>query len=288
MYKCHNCGIAMGLSQLIHHVAPPLKREYVLEKFGTRKKPSASAKAKEVSTDFFKTNDIPTFADNPLKYLTSVDKLAPEHPARSYVENRLIPSQQHTRLYYTDSFQAWTNSIVKDKFKKIVKDEGRLVIPFFDKEGHMIAFQGRSLDKHNPLRYITIKVTEDECKLFGLDTIDESRPVYVVEGPLDSLFIENSIAMAGSDLSANSCLNSDTELVIVMDNECRNIEIVKKIEAFIEKGYSVSIWSDRVLEKDINDMVLSGMSVEEVNFEIKCRTFKGLQAKMALNKWKRV
>ena len=284
MYKCHNCGIAMGFSQLIEKVAPPLKREYVLEKFGTRKK----AKPESKKEDFFKTNKTPTFADNPLKYLTSVDKLAEDHPARLYVESRLIPSHQHTRLFYTPTFQSWTNSVVKDKFKNIIKDEGRLVIPFFDKEGKMIAFQGRSLDKHNPLRYITIKVSEDECKLFGLETIDESKPVYVVEGPLDSLFIENSIAMAGSDLSANSCLNSQTSLVIVMDNESRNVEIVKKIEAFINKGYSVCIWNDKIQQKDINDMVLSGMSVEDVNLEIKSGTFRGLQAKMALNKWKRV
>ena len=286
MYKCHNCGIAMGLSQLIEQVAPPLKREYVLEKFGTRKKPSA--RVKEQNQDFFKTNKTPSFADNPLKYLTSINRLSADHPARVYVESRLIPSHQHTRLFYTDTFQEWTNSIVKDKFKNIIKDEGRLIIPFFDKKGKMIAFQGRSLDKHNPLRYITIKVTEDECKLFGLDTIDERKPVYVVEGPLDSLFIDNAIAMAGSDLSANCHLNSQTEFVIVMDNECRNVEIVKKIEAFIEKGYSVSIWSESIKEKDINDMVLSGMTIEDVNLEIKSRTFKGLQAKMALNKWKRV
>jgi len=94
--------------------------------------------------------------------------------------------------------------------------------------------------------------------------------------------------MAGSDL-ANSCnLNSETDFVIVMDNENRNKEIVKKIEAFIEKGYSVCIWDAKIKQKDINDMILSGMSSEELHKSIKTRTFKGLQAKMALNKWKRV
>jgi len=191
-------------------------------------------------------------------------------------------------LYYTETFKEWTNTIVKNKFPNVEKDEGRLIIPFFDKSEKMIAFQGRSLDPNNPVRYITIKITENECKLFGLEKMDESKPVYVVEGPIDSLFLDNAIAMAGSDLSSSCNLNSEIEFVIVMDNENRNKEIVNKIETFIKKGYSVCIWDEKIQQKDINDMILSGMSSEELHDSIKSRTFKGLQAKVALNKWKRV
>jgi hypothetical protein len=210
------------------------------------------------------------------------------HPARLYIHERKIPLREVSRLYYTETFKEWTNTIVKNKFPNVEKDEGRLVIPFFDKTGKMIAFQGRSLDPNNPVRYITIKVTEDECKLFGLEKMDESKPVYVVEGPIDSLFLDNAIAMAGSDL-ANSCnLNSDTEFVIVMDNENRNKEIVNKIERFIKKGYSVCIWDEKIQQKDINDMILSGMRAEDVQTSIESNTFKGLQATLALNNWKRI
>jgi hypothetical protein len=286
LYKCHNCGIATGLTQLIDHVAPTLKREYVLEKFGTRKK--SSARVKEQKEDFFKTNKTPTFTSNPLKHITCLDLCDINHPARTYIHERKIPLRQVSRLYYTETFKAWTNTIVKNKFKDIGKDEGRLIIPFFDKSGDMIAFQGRSLDPTNKMRYITIKVTEDECKIFGLEQIDESKPVFVVEGPIDSLFLDNAIAMAGSDLS-NSCnLNSDTELVIVMDNENRNREIVKKIEGFIKKGYAVCIWDEKIQQKDINDMVLSGMSSNDVETSIRSNTFTGLQATLALNNWKRI
>tara|TARA_Y100000758_G_scaffold285984_1_gene236447 strand:- start:483 stop:1514 length:1032 start_codon:yes stop_codon:yes gene_type:complete len=288
LYKCHNCGVATGLTQLIDHVAPSLKKEYVLEKFGTRgrgKKINLGAGPQE---DFFKTNKTPTFTSDPLKQLTCLDLMEVNHPARVYVKERKIPYQQWPRLYYTETFKAWTNTIVKNKFPNVEKDEGRLIIPFFDKSGKMMAFQGRSLDPNNPVRYITIKITEDECKLFGLDKMDESKPVYVVEGPIDSLFLDNAIAMAGSDLSSSCNLNSETEFVIVMDNENRNKEIIKKIGAFIEKGYAVCIWDEKIQQKDINDMVLSGMSSVDLHDSIKSRTFKGLQAKMALNKWKRV
>ena len=289
LYKCHNCGVATGLTQLIEHVAPSLKKEYSLEKFGTRgrhgKKIKLGAGPQE---NFFKTNKTPTFTSNPLKHITSLELCDINHPARLYVKERKIPISQWSRLYYTEFFKEWTNTIVKNKFKDIEKDEGRIVIPFFDKTGNMLAFQGRSLDEKNPLRYITIKVTEDDCKIFGLDKIDESKIVYVVEGPIDSLFLNNAIAMAGSDMS-NSCnLNSDTKFVIVMDNENRNKEIVKKIERFIRKGYSVCIWDERIKQKDINDMILSGMSPENVQTSIEANTFEGLQATLALNNWKRI
>ena len=286
LFKCHNCGVATGLSQLIEHVAPSLKREYTLEKFGTR---GQGKKIKLGSgEDFFKTNKTPTFSSDPLKHITCLDLCDINHPARLYIKERKIPLSQVSRLYYTESFKTWTNTIVKNKFKDIEKDEGRIIIPFFDKTGNMIAFQGRSLDEKNPVRYITIKVTEDDCKLFGLDKMDESKPVYVVEGPIDSLFLDNAIAMAGSDLS-NSCnLNTETEFVIVMDNENRNKEIVNKIERFIKKGYSVCIWDERIRQKDINDMILSGMDIEDVQTSIELNTFKGLQATVALNNWKRI
>ena len=288
LYKCHNCGVATGLIQLIEHVAPSLKREYVLEKFGTRKRGKKINLGAGPQEDFFKTNETPTFSSDPLKYITCLELMDINHPARLYIHERKIPLRQVSRLYYTETFKSWTNSIVKNKFPNVKKDEGRLVIPFFDKSGKMIAFQGRSLDEKNKLRYITIKITEDECKIFGLEQIDESKLVYVVEGPIDSLFLTNAIAMAGSDLS-NSCnLNKDTELVIVMDNENRNREIVKKIEGFIKKGYSVCIWDEKIQQKDINDMVLSGMSAEDVQTSIRSNTFTGLQATVALNNWKRI
>jgi hypothetical protein len=288
LYKCHNCGVATGLSQLIEQVAPSLKREYVLEKFGTRKRGKKINLGPGDQSDFFKTNKTPTFTSNPLKHITCLDLMDINHPARLYIHERKIPLREVSRLYYTETFKEWTNTIVKNKFPNVEKDEGRLVIPFFDKTGKMIAFQGRSLDPNNPVRYITIKVTEDECKLFGLEKMDESKPVYVVEGPIDSLFLDNAIAMAGSDL-ANSCnLNSDTEFVIVMDNENRNKEIVNKIERFIKKGYSVCIWDEKIQQKDINDMILSGMRAEDVQTSIESNTFKGLQATLALNNWKRI
>jgi len=285
MYKCHNCGISTGFSNFLNDVDPNLKKQYVLEKFGQKR----NIVHKEDKNDFFKSSTKKFEGMSTiLRGLTRIDYLDEKHPAKVYCESRKITKDAQQRLYWTNTFQKWTHSKNKDKFKTIKRDEGRIVIPFLSEEGQLIAFQGRTLDPNNELRYITIKVDESVCKLFGLDKMDTSKPVYVLEGPIDSLFIPNSIAMAGSDMNKKCVLDKAAEFVIVMDNENRNKEIVKKIENFINDGFSVCIWDDNIKEKDVNEMILNGMSQEQVFDSIKLHTYKGLQAKMRLAKWSKV
>jgi hypothetical protein len=285
MYKCHNCGVATSFVNFLNDVDPTLKKEYVFEKFGNKNKPTKP----EPLDDFFKSTK-PKFSVKAFNEpdLQRIDTLDISHKAKQYCDSRLIPLESQKRLYWTDTFQKWTHSKNKEKFTNIKRDEGRIVIPFFAEDGRLIAFQGRTLDPNNELRYITIKVDETVCKLFGLELMDTSKPVYVLEGPIDSLFIPNSIAMAGSDMNTNCVLDKNAEFVIVMDNENRNREIVNKIQAFIDKGFSVCIWGDTIKEKDVNDMILKGMTAESVFESIKQYTYKGLQAKMRLSKWSKV
>lgn len=285
MYKCHNCGVAIGFTAFLNDVDPNLKKQYILEKFGNKTKHKKPEKVDE----FFKSNK-PKFENKTFRLhgLNRIDKLDPKHPAKQYCDNRKIPIESQKRLFWTDTFKHWAHTQNKDKFKVIKKDEGRIVIPFLSEEGHLIAFQGRTLDPNNELRYITIKVDESVCKLFGLEKMDTTKPVYVLEGPIDSLFIPNSIAMAGSDMNKKCVLDKNAEFVIVMDNENRNKEIVSKIEGFINSGFSVCVWDENIKEKDVNDMVLNGMTPEQIFSSIKRHTYKGLQAKMALSKWSKV
>lgn len=286
LYKCHNCGVATGFSNFLNEVDPNLKKQYVLERFGNKTKRKPPAKV----DDFFKTDTKIKFNTplNELEGLVRVDKLEPNHVARQYCDNRLIPVESQKRLYWTDTFKQWAHSKNKNKFPNIKRDEARLVIPFFAEDGHLIAFQGRTLDPSNDLRYITIKIDESVCKLFGLEKMDTSKPVYVLEGPIDSLFIPNSIAMAGSDMNKKCILDKATEFVMVMDNENRNKEIVHKMKVFIDEGFPVCIWDENIKQKDVNDMVLNGMSADSIFESIKKYTYKGLQAKMRLSKWSKV
>ena len=130
---------------------------------------------------------------------------------------------------------------------------------------------------------MTIKVKENAPKIFGLNTWNENKTTYIVEGPIDSLFVENSLAMAGADLSTCKTLLNDIDVVFVYDNEKRNKEIVKKMDKIISDNHKIVIWPNHVMEKDINDMILNNVNVMSV---MENNTFQGLIAKTKLLEFK--
>ena len=163
----------------------------------------------------------------------------------------------------------------------------RLIIPFFDKEKRLIAVQGRALGE-SKIRYITVKIQDDVPKFYGLDRIDETKTVYVVEGPIDSMFLENAVATADSNLESIINVLPKDKVVLVFDNEPRNKEIVKKINLAIENHFNVVIWPEYIDSKDINEMILNGFSPDEIQDIISNNTFVNLRAKMEFVNWKKV
>ena len=193
-------------------------------------------------------------------------------------------SEQY-KLYYAPKFNEWVNSIIPGKLPKLENDSPRLVMPFIDKEGNLFGFNARAF-RDNELRYITIMIDEDMPKIFGLDTVNFSKKYYVIEGPIDSLFIDNSVAMAGADGNAKGLENTENA-VFVFDNEPRNKEIVSRMERCLNKGYNICIWPEKVLDKDINDVILSGLSEADLKQMIDDNTYRGLEGKLQLSYWKR-
>jgi hypothetical protein len=173
--------------------------------------------------------------------------------------------------------------LLPNKFTNVDQDHPRLVIPFYDKTGKLVGFQGRAFGKETP-KYITIMLDETAPKLYGLDKVNFSEKVYVVEGPIDSMFIDNSIAMAGADATK---LPDNGDYVFVYDNEPRNPEIVKRMQKHIDNGDTIVIWSDNIGEKDINDMIIAGKSKSEIADIISKNTHKGLSARMRFGEWKK-
>ena len=152
----------------------------------------------------------------------------------------------------------------------------------------MHALQGRSFNEYSKSKYITIVLDDSVPKIYGLDTVNQNDTIYVTEGPIDSMFLDNAIATAGGDLaSAVRVLNKDN-LVIVYDNERRAKHTVAKIANCIRDGYKVCLWPDTVVYKDINDMVKSDMKPEYVQLIIEQNVYSGLAAEMELSRWKRV
>ena len=281
-FFCHNCNASMGLSWFIKTQDPTLYAEYIKDRM------LESGHRDEVQ-EFVDKMKTPVFVKNTgLKDLQKVSQLKAEHPVKEYITKRQIPYDTHYKLFYAKTFKAWVNTMIPDKFEDIEKDEPRLILPFLDKDKNLFGFQGRSFRKTG-IRYITIMLNEDQPKIFGLDTMDPSKDIYVVEGPIDSLFLPNGIASAGGDLiSPLQQLDVQKEhFVVVYDNEPRNKDTIKKIEKAIDSGYRVCIWPTAMEQKDINDMVLAGYTIEKVKEIIDECTYSGPTGKLHLAIWRK-
>ena len=267
-FKCHNCGASLSFNNFLKQIDPTLHKQYTMEKF----KDGFTGKnfvVEEPKLDFKK----PVFTKK-----LDLPKASEIPAAKNYLEKRKVDS---TKFYYASKFKEWVNTH-KKTFDYIKKDESRIIIPMYDTESNLIGFQGRSLIP-NSVKYITVMLNEEAPKVYGLDKIDAKETIYVVEGPFDSTFVKNSIAMCGSD-SSLACLEGSS-IVYVYDNEPRNKEIVERIDKCITRGERVIIWPTIIRDKDINDMVLSGHDIMSV---LKSNTYSGLEAQIKFNNWKKV
>lgn len=285
VYFCHNCGASMSLSNFIKMIDQNLYNEMMIEKLKDKK----TAEQIEYETFIDKMKKPVFMKSGPLKGLKKVSQLSPDHPIKKFVEKRKIPTPYHAKLFSCPNFMSFVNGILPNKFdiNALKHDEQRLLIPFLDKNKNLFAFQGRSLRSTNT-KYITIVLNDTAPKVYGLDTVDLTRKTYVFEGPIDSMFVPNSIAAAGGEMIPVLKTFDKKNLVIVYDNEKHSKETVKKIQKAIFNGYSVCIWPDNIEHKDVNDMILSGMSPEFIEHIIKSNTFQDLKAQLRLNQWKKV
>ncbi len=266
-FKCHNCGASMSLNNFIKEIDSTLHKQYTMEKF----------KSGHTGRNF--VNEEPVFKFEAPKFKTKI-KLpkASEHPRPAgYLTARKLDPEN---FYYAKHFKEFANSI-KHTFDDTRYEEQRIIIPLYYKK-NLIGFQGRSIDP-NPIKYITVMINDESPKIYGLDNIRTDAPVYVTEGPFDSTFIPNAIAMCGADADVRKWGISDP--VWIYDNEPRNREITNRISKTIDSGDSVVIWPDNIDDKDINDMVMSGLDVESV---IKSNTYSGLEAKLKFTTWKKI
>ena len=274
-YKCHNCGVSKSFTNFLKDQDTMLHDQYVMERY----KSGLTGKATSAPIPVIPSSK-PNFTKKDFD-LERISELNKSHPARTYLEKRKIPDRCLRELYYCDNFKQWTND-QKYTFSDVSNDEPRIIIPL--KKGRTIfGFQGRSLSPKNKLRYITIMLDDEAPKIYGLDKINKSKPIYIVEGPFDSLFLENSVAMAGSDLDPGTFGWSD--YIWVYDNEPRNREIVNRIESTIDRGDKVVIWPSGIDDKDINDMFNSGLDPQSM---IESNVYQGLEAKLKLNNWKKI
>ena len=274
-YKCHNCGISVSFSNFLKTIDSESHKHYVFEKF----KDGNTGKnfITHSPEDIFKTVDSarPKFKK---KVVLDLPNAFSVDISKRYLESRAIFKGD---FYYAKNFKEFVNSIKPDAFDNVRLGEERIVIPIV-RNNKLVGVQGRALST-NPIKYLTVMFDDDAPKIYGLDNIRTDAPVYVTEGPFDSTFIRNAIAMCGADADVGRWGISNP--VYIYDNEPRNREITNRISKTIDAGYSVVIWPESIDDKDINDMVMSGLDVMSV---IESNIYSGLEAKLKFTTWKKI
>jgi len=271
-FKCHNCGISYNIYKFLELTSPSLFKQYCLERF----------KDRETKIEFISKPEKVIIVKSNITEYEIIDDLDETHKAIMFLESRKIPKKIWKKFYYTEHFAKLAKQF-NESYDLI--DDDRMVIPIFDEHNQMIAIQGRSFGKIQP-RYITIKKDESIRPIYGIESIDKSKPIYVVEGPIDSLFLPNAIACLGSGNFLEvreKLLNQD--LIFVPDNEPRNRNTVDLVQKLIEKREKVCIWPSFMKDKDINDMVLNGVDVCGI---LESHVHAGPSATLAFNSWRKI
>jgi transcription elongation factor Elf1 len=264
-YRCHNCGASMTFSNFLKEIDPVVHKQYVFERF----KQGSTGRGTVVEEPIFKFEKPKFKTDIDLPLASTVDV------SRIYLEKRKLDP---TKFYYAEKFVEYVNS---HKQSLDVKEHPRIIIPLYY-EKNLVGVQGRSLNS-NSVKYITTIFYDEAPKIYGLDNIRRDAPVFVTEGPFDSTFILNSIAMCGADSDVRKWGVSTP--VWVYDNEPRSKEITERISNAIARGDSVVIWPTNIEEKDINDMILAGHDVQSI---VESNTYSGLEANLQFTTWKRI
>ena len=280
-YKCYNCDISLSFGNFLKSQDSMMYSQYALEKYSEGHNKSAN-----VVPEF--KFEVPVFKNEDEKLidrlLDRVDTLPVDHEVVLFCNSRKIPKEKQKQLYFIDNIKNIVQ--LNDKYKESIQgEEPRLVLPFYDSNNQLSGVTCRAL-RGEALRYITIKIKDNVPLLFGIDSVNKSKPIYVVEGPIDSLFLDNAIAVGGTSFGKLDQTGLDKDkLIVVFDNQPRNKEVCKLIDKNIELGYNVVLWPQTIAEKDINEMVMAGHNVKKI---IKENTFNGLTAKMKFIGWKRV
>ena len=284
IFKCHNCSVALPFSALLKRMSRRLYDEYLLEGLrDERPVQPAPDTVTKAPTFILRDSDLSIHVQ-PLPAVKALHNRLWD--VYHFVENRKLPASTFEHLYATDSARTWLTPLVgHDKAIKVDDDVLYLVMPLRLPDGTWFGAQVRAIFEKT---YVTFRWAHEPLKIFGLDRLNTTQPVTVVEGPLDSFFLPNTLAAMGSDLygavqvafGAN-VLPRSTPLVFCWDNEPRNREVVRLMRTAVRLHESVVIWP-REYPKDINDMAKAGLPFADT---IRTHTFTGLRAELEFAQW---
>lgn len=286
LFKCHNCNASVSFPKWLKTFDLSIHQMLVMDEFQANSYTSNRITERDEKIPDLRTKP---YRPSVLEGLKSINDLDDAHPAVEYVKNRKIPEIYWKDLYYAPKFHKWTLGHT-DKFARVVKEfsnqeHPRLIIPFFTKDTkEAFMYHARAFGDEKP-KYISIKIDKKPPPFYGMDRVNMNERVYIVEGPIDSLFLPNAVAVGSSGLHG---FDYDIEKTYVMDNENRNREILREYKKLIDLGYDVCIWPDTYKFKDINEAYLAGLSLLDIKQIIDYNTFNGLKAEMRFSQWRKI
>jgi hypothetical protein len=153
--------------------------------------------------------------------------------------------------------------------------KNRLVIPFRDGNNDIVYYQSRRLLNDDSAKYLS-KVSPRK-HVYGLDAINPEIPyIFAFEGPIDAMFVQNGIAVAGLTITPEQAqdifnIHPLAEFIWVIDNP--QIDKSKEARAkfrelAIDRQQRVFCWKDDFSEhKDLNDFCVTNQ-LDECPYEL--------------------
>jgi hypothetical protein len=272
-YKCQNCGEAKSFGSFLRYLDEGTWSEWRKESV-----------QEEPNYRFVHTPKLVSVKKDSYERMVSLLSLPEDHTARLYVRSRRIPASRQALLFFTDNYRALVEEVFPGKGGRFPEDE-RLVIPIYNQRKELVAISGRSMSG-SPIRYATAKSDDQKC-FFGLERMKPERPVLVTEGPIDAMFLPNSVAVCHAELGMFGRAFPDVNSILIFDNEPENPQIIKNIEKALEEQRTVCVWADCPFKgKDINEMVKNGGDIREIVSFILANSHKGQAARMKMIQWK--
>jgi hypothetical protein len=287
--KCQNCSVALPFSAFLKRVNRRLYDEYIVEKL-TDERPIPTPPATHPLGASVVAAKAPE-PDYPVFTLSAVADASNRLSAvyRYALDVRQLPPVAFTRLFATEAARSWLEPLVgTEKAGGLADGTPYLVQPFRLPDGSWFGAQLRSIAQKE---FYTFRWRDDlgPLKMFGLDAWTPDKNTYVVEGPIDSLFLDNALSPCGSDLLQGVQILEESGImpitaprVYVWDNEPRNKDICRHLRGAIAGRESVVIWPKNGF-KDLNDMVRAGVDVKAL---VQRRTFSGLDAEREFSQWR--
>jgi hypothetical protein len=279
-FTCHNCQSSMSFRDFLRNHNNALFRQFQLDIFREHQVLEGLTNLPEIKVEPVE----PKFKIN-LPSVTTLDK---QHFVRQYLINRKIPLEVQQDIYYANDFAAF----VAEQFPEDDHEFGnepRLIFPFRNRDKSLAGLTARSFRDDASTKYIIVKAYEGSVKMFGLDKLDFNKRIYIVEGPIDSFFLDNCAAMMDGALTkCHEILGGNKTITIVHDNQPRNKEIVREVRRSIKAGFDVFIWPDDIAAKDLNELICAGYNKSEVQALIDANTYNGLKADLLFGRWQKI